>query len=525
MAKGIPFRFPFFIWRVIFMFKVSTAEQMRKVDKLAIEEGHIPGIILMENAAIACISKITKKFYKTDSKAAIFCGKGNNGGDGFAIARHLSRLGYTVDVFPVCGYDFSPDAQVNFDMLCHTDCNIRTAIHIPELEIPSYDFVVDAIFGTGISGNIEGSVAEIIENINEYAKFVYSVDVPSGLNCDTGTASMPTIKADATITLAAYKFGQLTYPGASFCGYILPVDIGIPKIFTNELSAAVIDMDFVKLALPKARPNTQKGDYGKVLVIAGSLGMTGAAVMAANSALYSGSGIVTIAAPEAVIPILAQKTTEVMTIPLPSKDGHLSSDCISKILEILPNYDSVLFGPGLGRSEDIVEILRAVTAACEVPLIIDADGLFALAYDLDMIQNCKCEVILTPHEMEMSRLMKCPVSEISENRFSVSRHLAEEIGISLILKGPKTIVTSSCGVQYINIKGNPGMATAGSGDCLAGIVASLSARGMIEEEAAACAVYIHACAGDYCKNNYGTEGVTACRIMGQISKVFKRIFR
>lgn len=507
------------------MFKVSTAEQMRKVDKRAIEEGSIPGIILMENAAIACVSKITKKFYKNSSKAAIFCGKGNNGGDGFAIARHLSRLGYAVDVFPVCGYNFSPDAQTNFDMLRHTDCNIRTAIHIPELEIPSYDFVVDAIFGTGISGNIEGSVAELIQNINEYAKFIYSIDVPSGLNCDSGEVSVPTVRASATITLAAYKFGQLTYPGAGYCGAILPVDIGIPKIFTNDLTAAVIDLDFARLVIPKAKPDSHKGDYGKVLVIAGSLGMTGAAVMAANSALVSGSGIVTIAAPEEVIPIISQKTTEVMTIPLESVDGHLSSLCIPKLLEIIPNYDSIIFGPGLGRSEDIVAILKAVSSASEVPLIIDADGLFALAYDVDMLQNCKCSIILTPHEMEMSRLIRCESCEVSQNRFSVSRNFSEEFGITLILKGPKTIVTSSCGTQYINIKGNPGMATAGSGDCLAGIVASLAARGMNEEEAAACAVYIHSRAGDFCKNKYGTEGVTAVRIIGQISNVFKKIFR
>lgn len=508
-----------------FMFKVSTAKKMREVDKAAIDEGNIPGIILMENAAFACVREITKKFRKKGLKVAVFCGKGNNGGDGFAISRHLSRLSFVVDVFPVCGYGFSPDAETNFNMLKNTDCNIRTALNIPELEIPSYDFVIDAIFGTGISGDITGDVKEIIEYINEYSKYIISIDVPSGLNCDTGSVSNPTVRADMTITLAAYKYGELTFPGADFCGRVIPVDIGIPEAFTDKLEASVIDNEYFKEKMPKRTANSQKGDYGKVLVVAGSLGMTGAAVMTAEASLISGSGIVTVATPCECASVISEKCTEVMTISLSSKDGHLSKDCISKLLEIIPNYDSVVFGPGLGREEDIVDILKAVLSFCEVPIIIDADGLFALSKDIDMLENCKCGVILTPHEMEMSRLIKSDVLEISENRFSVSREFAEENGITLVLKGAKTIVTSPAGIQYINIKGNPGMATAGSGDTLSGIVASFAARGINEEDAAACAVYIHSYAGDLCKKRYGLEGVTATRIQKHISSAFKEILR
>ena len=507
------------------MYRVCTAEKMREVDKRAIEEENIDSLILMENAGLRCIDALISEFGSVKGKkVGVFCGKGNNGGDGFVIARHLDRLGAKVFVYTVCGREFTPDAYTNFNMLFNTDCIIKEDVDFAEYEIPLYDIVIDAIFGTGIKGNIEGVAAEVIEAMGE-SEFVLSVDVPSGINSDTGEVFSPCVKADLTVTFAAYKAGLLLYPAADYCGKIQCVDICIPKKLTEDVKTFVIDEEFAKEVLPKRYNNSQKGDYGKVLIIAGSVGMSGAAYMAAQAALVSGCGIVSIACPEEINMVLEQKTTEVMTIPQKSADGHLLADCIDDILEILPNYDAVLFGPGLGRDKDIEKILGALIKECDVPLIIDADGLFALANNPSLIEKCNCSLILTPHEMEMSRLKKCELDYVKNNRFSVSKDFTEENGVTLILKGNHTIVTSLDGTQYINIKGNSGMATGGSGDVLAGMCASFAARGVTEEKAAVLSVYLHSVAGDLARDKYGEDSVTACRIEELIPEAVKTLLR
>ncbi len=508
------------------MFKVCTAQEMRNIDCKASEALGIPGVVLMENAGMRCVEELLKKFKSVKNlKIGIFCGKGNNGGDGFVIARQLDRLGALVDVFCVCGNEFSDDAKINFDILKNTGCTVMGNIEYPEYEIPMYDIVIDAIFGTGIKGEIKESIAEVIESLNRNSKFIMSVDVPSGLNSDTGEVQNACIKADMTVTFAAYKKGLLLYPGADYCGEVLCVDICIPKELTDDSDINVLDREFVKSVFPKRFNNSQKGDYGKVLIVGGSEGMSGAAVLAAEAALICGSGLVTVAACEEINGVLETKTTEVMTVPLKSKDGHLSDECIPKLLGILPQYDAVLFGPGLGRSEDIGEILRSVVRNCEVPLIIDADGLYALAKNPDVISECNCSLILTPHEMEMSRLLGLDIDFVLNDRLGVSKEYAEDSCVTLILKGHHTVVTSLEGVQYINIRGNSGMATAGSGDTLAGLCVSLAARCDTEENAAAAAVFIHSVAGDMAALKYGEDGVSALRIQEFISEAVKEVLR
>lgn len=493
-------------------------------DKAAIEAENIHSLVLMENAGLRCVEELEKEFGGICGKTiGVFCGKGNNGGDGFVIARHLDRLGARVVVYTVCGREFSPDAKINFKMLFNTGCIIKQDIE--ECEIPLYDAVIDAIFGTGINGNITGKAAEVICSIEKYAKFVLAVDVPSGVNADTGAASVSCIKADLTVTFAAYKRGLLLYPAADFCGRIKCTDICIPEKLLEDERTFVLDKEFIKENFPKRMENSQKGDYGKILIIAGSTGMSGAAYLAAQAALSMGSGLVSIACPKEINGILEAKTTEAMTIPLKSENGHLSYESLKDIIKILPNYDAVLFGPGLGRSEDIKKILEVLITECTAPLIIDADGLFALAEDLSLIEECKCSLILTPHEMEMSRLKKCDLGYVIQNRFEISKEFAEEYGVTLILKGSNTIVTSSDGTQYINIKGNSGMATGGSGDALAGMCVSLAARCEAEAKAAAEAVYIHSEAGDMARDKYGADSVTANRIEEFIPEALKELLR
>lgn len=506
------------------MYKVCTSQQMRDIDKKASETEGIPSIILMENAGMRCVDAILEEFSDVSGmKIGIFCGKGNNGGDGFVIARHLDRIGALVDVFTVCGTEFSEDARINFNILENTGCTVMKNTEYPEYEIPLYDIVIDAIFGTGIKGRLEGDVADTVEAINRNAKYIVAVDVPSGMNSDTGAVSGACIRADMTVTFAAYKRGMFLYPGADFCGKIKCVDICIPQKLLDDVKINVIDDAFVKENFPKRKNNSQKGDYGKVLIIAGSVGMSGAAYLASAAALNAGCGLVSVACPEEINDILEQKTTEAMTIPLKSSDGHLSKECIPKLLEILPDFDAILFGPGLGRSNDIEKILESVAKRCEVPLIIDADGLYALAKKTSIIMECNSSIILTPHEMEMARLIDKDIECVINNRLFVSEAFSKEFCVTLILKGHHTVVTTLQGEQYINIKGNSGMATGGSGDVLAGIVASLAARGLTEEKCAVMSVFIHALAGDIAKIEYGEDSVTALRINDNISKSIKSI--
>lgn len=506
------------------MKKVCTSQQMRDIDRRASEIEGIPGIVLMENAGMRCVEEILSEFPDVSGlKIGIFCGKGNNGGDGFVIARHLDRLGADVDVFAICGTEFSHDAKINYNILENTGCTVMGNTEYPEYEIPMYDIVIDAILGTGINGALSGDIADTVEAINRNARYIVAVDVPSGMNSDTGSVVGECIKADMTVTFAAYKKGMFLYPGADFCGSIKCVDICIPQKLLDELKINVIDSEFLRENFPKRKNNSQKGDYGKVLIIAGSVGMSGAAYLASAAALNLGCGLVTVACPDAICDILEQKTTEAMTIPLKSENGHLSKDCIPELLKILPGFDAVLFGPGLGRSGDIVKILAELAKKCEVPLIIDADGLYALSKKPSILMDCNANIILTPHEMEMARLINKDIECVTDNRLFVSEAYAKEFCVTLILKGHHTVVTSQSGEQYINIKGNSGMATGGSGDVLAGIVTALAARGVTEDKCAVMGVFVHSLAGDYAKDEYGEDAVTALRINDNISKVLKSI--
>lgn len=490
--------------------KACTSAQMRMIDKSASEFGGIPSIVLMENAAIACADEILK--HDGIKSAVIFCGKGNNGGDGFTIARHLFNKGINVTVYLVCGSDFSGDALINYEIISRMGINIieLNDTDLLSLYISNADITVDAIFGTGIHGEITGIAAEVIDEINNNSKFTLSVDIPSGINADTGEICGLCVNADVTVTFAAYKTGLLMFPGADFTGKIITADISIPEyiIENMNINVSVSDRQLAGKLLPGRRKNTHKGDYGKILIIGGSVGMTGACVMSANAALRSGAGLVTAAVCDKLNPIFEEKLTEPMTIPLPSSDGHLDRSSIQKLTGIINSYDVCLFGPGLGRSEDIADILTALLKVSEIPMIIDADGLYALAKRPSMLEECNCSLILTPHEMEASRLFGCSVDYISADRLGTSLSYATQNGVTLILKGARTIVTSPAGEQYININGNNGMACGGSGDVLAGMTAAFAALCRDETSAAVLAVYLHSAAGDLAAQKYGEASLT-----------------
>lgn len=501
--------------------KACYAHQMREMYSRAVSEAKIPGVILMENAAIACVDELFNTFSDMMSKTvAVFCGKGNNGGDGLAIARHLYNRGVDVAVYYVCGVDYAGDALTNYEITESLD--IHTEI-IEDAEgydfvVRAYDIVVDAIFGTGIRGAIRGVAAEIIGVINQDAKYVLSVDISSGIDSDSGEVCGICIKADKTVTFAAYKVGMFMYPGADYTGEIVVADISMPKYISNDdrYGINVTDAEFVRNIFPKRKNNSHKGDYGKLLIIAGSAGMSGAAYLSSQAAMLSGCGLVTLAVPDCINSALESKTTEVMTLPLPSSEGHLSFTATDKILEKISSFDAILIGPGLGTSDDILLILEAVLRNSSVPVIIDADAINSISKNTDLIKKCSCDLLFTPHAMEMSRLTGLEISYIEENRLDVCSEFSEEYGATVILKGHHTIVTSSDAVQYINITGNPGLAGGGSGDVLAGVTAALAARGISVGEAAAAAVYIHGLAGDIAAEKYGMESTSAQKVLDML---------
>lgn len=502
--------------------KVCTAEQMRKTDRLASDLGGIPSIVLMENAAIACVKEAEKLGKK---KIGIFCGKGNNGGDGFAIARHLFNKGYDVRVFLVCGSEFSGDAQVNYEII--EKMNIRiieiTADENLEYYISSLDLIVDAIFGTGIRGEIGGLAYDVICAINSYAETVLSADIPSGVNADTGEICGIAVRADVTVTFAAYKRGLLLYPGAECAGKVVPADISIPGYVTEECGSEleVFDKAFAARAMPQRRDNSHKGDYGKVFIVGGSRGMTGACVLAAEAALKTGAGLVTVGVPASLNEIAEIKLTEQMSLPLAEEDGALTEEAAEEILKQAEKSDVLLIGPGLGRSERTQKLVCEVLLKSKIPTVVDADALFAAANNPEVLSSCGCNLIFTPHEAEFERLAKEPINE--KNRLDVAKQYAAENGITLILKGHYTVTTSPGGRQYVNTSGNSGMATGGSGDVLAGIVAALVPVMNDETEAAATGVYLHGLSGDFAAEEKGRHSMTAGDICDMISRAIPDI--
>ena len=506
--------------------KAYFAEQMRSVDRAAEEKGGILSIVLMENAAAACMKELEKIPDIHKKSVAVFCGKGNNGGDGFALARRLYNAGIDVSVFLVCGTDFSGDAKINYDIIRKMDVNIDVISDTENLKyiIRAFDITVDAIFGTGIHGTVRGIAYDVIDEINKNAKYVLSVDVPSGINSDSGEICGVCVKADKTVTFAAYKVGMLMFPAADFTGETIVADISIPQYITDDIPGiTVIDKDFVNSVIPKRRNNSHKGDYGKLLIIAGSRGMTGAAYMAAESAMRSGCGLVTLGICESLNGVLEEKTTEVMTLPLPDTDGHLSQKAAEALADKINSYDAALIGPGLGRSDDIKAVVRRVLEVSKVTVIIDADAINAVCADKSVLSKCSCNLIFTPHSAEMSRLCGMDIPYIEKNRLSVSKEFAEEYGAAVILKGHHTIVTGSDLTQYINITGNAGLAKGGSGDVLAGITAAFAARGMDEASAAAAAVYVHGLAADIAVSGRSMDWLSAGDVIECIPKALDKI--
>jgi NAD(P)H-hydrate epimerase len=504
------------------MIKVVSSEQMREVDRRSIEDIGIPGVVLMENAGLQVVEKIRKFFNgELPQHVLIVCGRGNNGGDGFVVARHLTNKGVDVTVI-LLGESgmLRGDAQTNWKICVESGVNIieltgdQVYTQLFDYMVDS-DVIVDAIFGTGLSSAAKGIYEEVINIIDESEIPVISVDIPSGLSSDTGALIGSAIQADMTVTFGLPKVGTILYPGAGYCGDLEIVDIGIPPIVEMEAEYSALlleDLDFVGI-LGRRDRNAHKGTYGHLLVIGGSPGKTGAVAMAGQAALRMGTGLVTVAVPASLNPVLEMKLTEVMTQPLPETgEQTLALDSLDIILEFCHRVRAVALGPGMSANGETVKLTQNLMMQCPIPIVLDADGINALAGNIDILSQRKLPTVITPHPGEMARLMDTSVKEIQQNRIEVARDFAVQHGVIVALKGARTVIAEPSGRVYVNPTGNPGMASGGTGDVLTGIIAGALTQGLDPVDATNLGIYLHGLAADIAAEELGEVALTAMDI-------------
>lgn len=516
--------------------KVISPYAMREADRKAIEEFKVPGVVLMENAgrevavAVKRIWNLDKK--RSSNKVAIFCGKGNNGGDGFVAARHLANMGFDARVILLADPgEIKGDAAVNLKILFKM--GLKTITVKCEDDLPgAASFcdgafaVVDALFGTGLKGEVRGLARRAIELINSVNSHVIAVDIPSGICGETGKVLGAAVKAEETVTMALPKMGLVLYPGAAYVGKLTIADIGMPleviKSVKNE--GELVDRETIAGFFKPVPPDAHKGTFGRVFILAGSRGMTGAAALSALAASRSGAGLVTLGVPEGLNDILEVKVTEVMTKPLPeTPEKSFSMQALTEALDFAGKCDAVALGPGISTVEETKEFIKRFLLDCPVPVVVDADGLNALAGKPEIIAKVPAPVVITPHLGEMARLLSTSAELIQENRVKTAKNAAEQFKCTVLLKGARTLIAAPAGRLWINTSGNPGMATGGSGDVLTGMIAAFLARGMEPYEAAVAGAYIHGRAGDLAARVKGEVAMIAGDIIDFLPVAFKEI--
>jgi ADP-dependent NAD(P)H-hydrate dehydratase / NAD(P)H-hydrate epimerase len=517
---------------------VVSSEQMREYDRFAIESLKIPGILLMENAGKGVVDTISRIYGSVAGKKfTIVCGKGNNGGDGFVVARQLHVLGAFIDVVLLARFtDVKSDAKVNLDILLKLigSKNGENRLRIKEtkssksdVRLEKNDFIIDAIFGTGFKGGITGLYKKAIDEINKSDSVKIAVDVPSGLDSDTGLVESVAVKADLTITIGFAKHGLTLYKSRNYTGLIKVIDSGVSFDYRFQLKSStyLVHSTDIKNVLPKRSLTMHKYDLKKIYILAGSRGYTGAAAMVANSVLRSGGGLVVLGTPNSVYPILAKKLTEVMVDPLDeTSEGTIGIGAKKAIFDRIEWADILILGPGLSKNAVTQEIIEDIVARTLKPVLVDADGLAAIPLHSSVWKTkSKRKMILTPHVGELSRLVGVHSPEIEDGRIETTREYAKRLNVILVLKGAPTVTVSPEGDVYINSTGNPGMATAGTGDILSGIIGGLLAQGLDEETSAYSGVYIHGLAGDMAKQRFGERSLMAMDIYEELPDAFKHI--
>lgn len=499
--------------------KLVKADEMKAIDRRASQEYMIPSLLLMENAGLRVVQAIREILTGVSRpRVVILAGQGNNGGDGLVVGRHLFNGGAPVDIFLLGEPDaLTPDSRVNYDIAHKMGISILPLTgeqHLASLTnaLLQADLVVDAIYGIGFRGRLNDFETRVADLLNHSRVPVLAVDIASGVEADTGSVHGSAVRADHTVTLALPKLGLIRAPGCEYTGQLSVGDISIPRSLLEDpaLKMNLIDATSIKGWLPPRAADTHKGTYGHVLVVGGSTGMTGAVTMTACAALRSGAGLVTAALPEDLVPILDGTTMEVMSRALPATgQGSISVEALPAIETLLGISSACAVGPGMSRYQEAAAIIHFILEKSGVPVLIDADGINALESDPGVLRDRQVPVVITPHPRELARLTGLTVEQIQHDRMGIASGYATKWGITIVLKGNHTVVAGPTGEIYINSSGNPGMATAGSGDVLSGIIAGFIAQGLNTQQAAVAGVYIHGRAGDQAAAEIGQRGMIA----------------
>ncbi|MBU0686618.1 MAG: NAD(P)H-hydrate dehydratase [Candidatus Margulisbacteria bacterium] len=529
---------------------VVTKEEAKRLDSFTINKLGIPAAVLMENAGRSSTFEILNR-YPWITSAAILVYKGNNGGDGLVIARYLHEAGKAVKVVLLADpKNFSGDALKNYKIaenlkIPMIKCVSGSTARIKFL-LNKSDLIVDAIFGVGLSSKITGFLAKVINEVNKVTQPIkVAVDVPSGIDADTGKVLGTACKVDLTATMAFIKKGLLEPEARSYVGRVVVINIGIPTSILikqpkkgksspakiSEKGIDIITSAFASNVLKIRKYDSNKGDFGRVLIVGGSRGMSGAVILAASSALKSGAGLVYAAVPKGISNIVESACIEPITLPLPeSKEGSFCFDSIDPLAHKLNKIDAILIGPGMAASLEAKEFFfeflsLLVKEKSKIPVIIDADGLNCLSENIEVLSKVTFPVVLTPHPGEFGRLIKSTIPTVKEKRIALSELFAERFKINLVLKGAYTLCTKGKKKTSINFTGNPGMASAGMGDVLSGLLASLIGQGIDPFSASKAAVFIHGLAGDVLERQIGVHGLIATSVVDTLPLVIKSLYR
>ncbi|WP_054029798.1 bifunctional ADP-dependent NAD(P)H-hydrate dehydratase/NAD(P)H-hydrate epimerase [Desulfatitalea tepidiphila] len=509
--------------------RILTAAEMQTMDRLTIDEIGIPGRLLMESAGRGATRCFLERIYRARGRVGVVAGRGNNGGDGFVMARHLAQRDIEVEVFLLASRDrVGGDAQTNLALL--------QDLGVPVIEMPDdaalaahqrrmrhIHYWIDAIFGTGLNAEVRDYFRSVIDFINSLNRPVFAVDVPSGLHADTGQPCGICIRAAATATFGFAKIGHVIQAGQSACGVVDIIDIGIPKKVADRSTPRhhLVTGDLVQTILPRRRPDCHKGDTGHALVVAASPGKTGAAAMAATSALRAGAGLVTLGIPQRLNPLLETMVIEAMTLPLPDNSGGaLTEAAFDAIVDISKNMRSIAIGPGLGTDPETRALVHRMVRHVPLPMVVDADGLNHLVGHLELLKERDAATILTPHPGEMARLIGTTPARVQADRIGAARDLAVQCRIHVVLKGARTVIADPDGVVWINPTGNPGMASGGMGDVLTGAAAGLLSQGCAPLDAAISAVYLHGLAADLLAAD-ARQGFLATDVMNALPRAIQ----
>ena len=508
--------------------RVLNSRQMRDADRRTIEEIGIPSIVLMENAGRQVVAAMESTFESLATMhVAILCGHGNNGGDGFVAARALAERGVDVDVYLFGESNaVKGDARLNLDVLRNLGFDVveiadASAWELHQSEVLEADLIVDALVGTGFTPPLAGVLESVAADVNGSPIPVVAIDLPSGLSADDHRIPGPVVEASMTVTLGAAKIPLVLPPGESVAGTLVIADIGIPDAVVEDVDGPEIEL-LTKEAMrglvePRAA-DSHKGDYGRLLVIGGSPGKAGAAVLTGLAALKAGAGLVTVATPAGCQPTVAAAAPELMTLALmEDEEGFVAESAVEQVLDV--DADVIAVGPGLGRTPGVRAFVHALVERCGVPIVLDADALIAFGGEATtLVGRDGAEVIVTPHPGEMAALVGASIDDVQADRVTVAGEFATSHHVTVVLKGHRTLVASPDGRIGINLTGNPGMATAGTGDVLTGLLAALMGQMLDAEAACRLAVYLHGLAGDLAESDEGEMAVTARDLIARLGE-------